>query len=103
MNQTHGDERELREILIAANSGEASAEQLRRLDELVRSDQRLAKYCAQLLDQQAAPSTRRCDGACRPSAPRGPFLRAHCEGTSPSDNDTPGELRQQDPAFRNLF
>ncbi len=54
MNQTHGEERELREILIAANSSEASDEQLLRLDELVRSNQHLAKYCAQLLDQQAA-------------------------------------------------
>jgi hypothetical protein len=54
MKDLHGEERELREILIAANSGEASDQQLQRLDELVLSDQRLAKYCAQLLDQQAA-------------------------------------------------
>ena len=54
MSHSRSEERELREILIAANSSEASDEQLQRLDTLVRSDQRLANYCARLLDQQAA-------------------------------------------------
>src|SRR5712671_6029037 len=47
-------EREIREIAIAANSGEASDEQIARLDELVRSDRQLANYAARLLDQQAS-------------------------------------------------
>ena len=46
-------EREIREIAIAANSGEASDEQIARLDELIRSDRQLANYAARLLDQQA--------------------------------------------------
>src|SRR6186997_1262845 len=47
-------EREIREIAIAANSGEASDEQIARLDELVRSDRQLAKYAARVLEQQAS-------------------------------------------------
>src|SRR2546421_7826006 len=47
-------EREIREIAIAANSGEASDEQIARLDELVRSNRQLANYAARLLDQQAS-------------------------------------------------
>jgi hypothetical protein len=47
-------EREVRDILIAANSGEASDEQLARLDEMIQQDQQTANYAARLLDQQAA-------------------------------------------------
>jgi hypothetical protein len=47
-------EREIREILIAANSSEATDAQLARLDELIRDDAHLARYTARLLDQQAA-------------------------------------------------
>lgn len=47
-------EREIRDIAIAANSGEASDEQVTRLDELIRSDRQLANYAARLLDQQAS-------------------------------------------------
>jgi hypothetical protein len=47
-------ENEIREIAIAANSGEATEEQFARLDELVRSDRQLANYLARMLDQQAA-------------------------------------------------
>src|SRR6266513_377938 len=47
-------EREIREIAIAANSGEASDEQIARLDQLIRSDRQLASYAARLLDQQAS-------------------------------------------------
>ena len=47
-------ENEIREIAIAANSGEATEEQIARLDELVRSDRQLANYLARMLDQQAA-------------------------------------------------
>jgi Concanavalin A-like lectin/glucanases superfamily len=47
-------EREIREIAIAANCGEASDEQIARLDELIRSDRQLANYVARLLDQQAS-------------------------------------------------
>ena len=46
MNQRRAHEREIREILVAANSGEATAEQLQRLDELVVNDKQLARYCA---------------------------------------------------------
>ena len=48
------DKREIREIAIATNSSEASDEQIRALDELVRSDQHLANYAARLFDQQAS-------------------------------------------------
>jgi Concanavalin A-like lectin/glucanases superfamily len=54
MNSQSAREREIREIAIAANSGEASDEQIARLDELVRSDRELAKYAAEVLDQQAS-------------------------------------------------
>jgi len=47
-------QRELRELVIAANSGEASDDQIARLDELIRGDRQLANYAAQLLDQQAS-------------------------------------------------
>jgi hypothetical protein len=47
-------EREVREILIAANSGEASDEQSARLDDLIQGDQQTAAYAARMLDQQAA-------------------------------------------------
>src|SRR5438128_908352 len=45
---------EVREIAIAANSGEATDDQLARLDELIRSDQQLANYAARLFEQQAS-------------------------------------------------
>jgi hypothetical protein len=54
MSRLRGEEREIRDILIAANSGEASEQQLQRLDYLVRSDQQLARYCARMADQQAS-------------------------------------------------
>src|SRR4051812_17952708 len=47
-------ERELREIAIAANCGEASDEQIARLEDLIRSDRQLASYAARLFDQQAS-------------------------------------------------
>ena len=47
-------QREVRLILIAANSGDASPGQLARLDELMASDTQLLKYAAKVLDQQAA-------------------------------------------------
>jgi len=49
-------ERELGELVIAANSDEASDEQLARMDELIRSDAKLANFAARLLGQQAALS-----------------------------------------------
>src|SRR6187401_2588555 len=54
MSKQTAREREIREIAIAANSGEASDEQITRLDELIRSDPQLANYAARLLDQQAS-------------------------------------------------
>src|SRR3954468_4141291 len=54
MSMLTAREREIREIAIAANSGEASDEQIARLDELVRSDRQFANYAARLLDQQAS-------------------------------------------------
>src|SRR5436305_9361201 len=54
MSMQTAREREIREIAIAANCGEASDEQIARLDELVRSDRQLANYAARLLDQQAS-------------------------------------------------
>jgi hypothetical protein len=47
-------EREIREISIAANCGEASEEQIARLDQLVGEDPQLASYAARMLDQQAS-------------------------------------------------
>lgn len=47
-------EREVRELLVAANSGEATDLQMERLDSLICSDPEAAKYCAKVLDQQAA-------------------------------------------------
>lgn len=54
MNSRSAREREISELAIAANCGEASDEQLARLDELIRSDRELAAYAAKLFDQQAA-------------------------------------------------
>jgi hypothetical protein len=47
-------EQEIREIAIAANSGEASDAQLARLDQLISDDPSLAMYAAALFDQQAS-------------------------------------------------
>lgn len=47
-------EREVRDLVIAANSGEAADEQLARLDEIIRIDRQMANYTARLLDQQAS-------------------------------------------------
>ena len=54
MSKLSAEEREIREILIAANSGEATVGQLQRLDDLIVADQRLARYCAKVVDQQAS-------------------------------------------------
>src|SRR5215213_1381986 len=54
MSMQAAREREIQEIAIAANCGEASDEQIARLDQLIRSDRQLAKYAARLLDQQAS-------------------------------------------------
>jgi hypothetical protein len=54
MSKQSASEREIREIAIAANSSEASDEQIARLDELVRSDRQLANYAARVLEQQAS-------------------------------------------------
>ncbi len=54
MSQQPAQEREIREIAIAANSGEATDEQIARLDVLIRSDRHLANYAARMLDQQAS-------------------------------------------------
>src|SRR4051794_7905206 len=54
MSMQTAREREIREIAIAANSGEASDEQIARLDQLICSDRQLANYAARLLDQQAS-------------------------------------------------
>ena len=51
---TPAQERELREILIAANGGEATDQQLERLDEVLRLHPEASRYSAKLLDQQAA-------------------------------------------------
>ncbi len=45
---------EIRDILVAANAGAATDEQLLRLDCLIRSNPHLANYAARLLEQQAA-------------------------------------------------
>jgi Concanavalin A-like lectin/glucanases superfamily len=60
-------EREIREIAIAANSGEASDEQIARLDQLIRSDRQLANYAARLLDQQASLAWQGLGFGCRAS------------------------------------
>ena len=54
MSQRTSREQEIRDISIAANSGEATKEQIARLDELIRDDPYLAHYAACLFDQQAA-------------------------------------------------
>src|SRR6187397_2659454 len=54
MSAQSSRQRELRELVIAANSGEASDEQIARLDEIIRSDRQMANYAARLLDQQAS-------------------------------------------------
>ena len=46
--------REILELVIAANSGEASDEQIARLDEIVRTDRNGANLVARILEQQAA-------------------------------------------------
>ncbi len=53
MSERSSSEREVREIAVAASSGEATEEQLFRLDQLVRSDPHLANYTARIFDQQA--------------------------------------------------
>ncbi|WP_428304383.1 LamG domain-containing protein [Lacipirellula sp.] len=47
-------EREIRELLVAANSGEATDLQMERLNSLICTDPAVARYCAKLLDQQAS-------------------------------------------------
>lgn len=54
MKQRSALEREVSELVIAANSGEASDKQLSRLDELIRTDPSAAVYAALLCDQLAA-------------------------------------------------
>ncbi|HVT30670.1 MAG TPA: LamG domain-containing protein [Lacipirellulaceae bacterium] len=54
MSARSRSEREIREIALAASSGEATDEQLVRLDQLVRSDPYFANYTARLFEQQAA-------------------------------------------------
>src|SRR5258705_11870167 len=66
MSMQTAREREIREIAIAANSAEASDEQIARLDELVRSDRQLANYAARLLDQQASLAWQALGAGCRP-------------------------------------
>ena len=58
MSMRIGREREIREIAIAANSGEASDEQIARLDELIRSDRQLG----QLRGSACSTSRRRLPG-----------------------------------------
>jgi hypothetical protein len=73
MTAEESKEREIRETLVAANIGEARADQLARLDESIRTDARLARYAAQLLDQQA---TLAWQGDRRnPSRPHAPAAR----------------------------
>lgn len=52
MHSSH--QREIREILVAANSGEATPEQYQRLNDLIVNDPGAARYAAEMLDQQAA-------------------------------------------------
>ncbi len=54
MSERSSREREIREIALVASSGEATEEQLVRLDQLVRSDPYFANYVARIFDQQAA-------------------------------------------------
>src|SRR6201999_548585 len=54
MKQRSAREREVSELVIAANSGEATDKQLARLDELIRTDSSAANYAARLFDQLAA-------------------------------------------------
>lgn len=54
MSSEASRQREIREIAIAAHSGEATDAQLARLDELIRSNPQLAKYVAQVFDLQAS-------------------------------------------------
>src|SRR5882757_9647240 len=54
MKRRTPNEREVSELVIAANSGEADEKQLARLDELIRADSRLVNHAAQMLDQLAA-------------------------------------------------
>ena len=61
-------EREIRDIAIAANCGEASDEQIARLDELIRADRQLANYAARVLEQQAALAWQGLTGGRRPTS-----------------------------------
>ena len=54
MSAQSSRERQIREIAIAANSGEATEAQLAQLDQLIRHDRSLANYTARVFDQQAA-------------------------------------------------
>jgi hypothetical protein len=54
MTMNPAQEREIREILVAANSSDATPEQLARIDELIRTTPDAANYAARVLDQQAA-------------------------------------------------
>jgi Concanavalin A-like lectin/glucanases superfamily len=54
MSRRAAREREIREISIAANSGEASEAQLARLDQLICEDPQSASYAASVFDQQAS-------------------------------------------------
>ena len=98
-------EREIREIVIAANSGEASHEQMARLDELIRSDRHLAKYAAHLLDQQASLAwlgSMQADGWDRSrDLRRVPVLIASYAFRIPSESaDAPGSESRQDASRR---
>jgi hypothetical protein len=72
MSMQTAREREIREIAIAANSGEASDEQIARLDHLIRSDRQLANYAARLLDQQASLAWQGLGVGCQVSGVRHP-------------------------------
>lgn len=54
MSSDASREREIRQIIIEANGGEATDEQLARLDAMIREDESLATYAASLVDQQAS-------------------------------------------------
>ena len=78
MSMQTAREREIREIAIAANSGEASEEQIARLDELIRSDRQLANYAARVLEQQASLAWQGLTGSrVSPTAEGGLHERAH--------------------------
>ena len=85
MSNLRGEEHELREILIAANSGEASDEQLRRLDLLVRSDQQLASYCARMVDQQASLAWQANSVGSTTPPPTGPHFKEQLREAKPSE------------------